>query len=98
MELKEKITAILQEEVYFSDPSKPYVSTQIIETHSGKKFFLKSGPPSRTYHCEANGLKEILKAEAIACPAVVGVDTYFLLTEYIQSGTPSALFFESFGM
>lgn len=69
-----------------------------IATESGKEFFLKSGNMSnRMFQCEANGLKELAKAQCIRIPQVVAVEDDFLLLEYIPQGIRSRHFFEDFG-
>ena len=74
----------------------PYGSGKL-RTFSGKDYFLKTGASSSTYRCEANGLKELAKPDAIgiACPISVGDD--YILTEYIERGVPSTSFYEEFG-
>ncbi len=88
---------MLQEEISFSGNTGFPVSTRLIQTkESGKKFFLKSGNYSPAFRCEANGLKEIRKTNAIRCPEVIAVDDNFILTEYISQRRPSSTFFQKF--
>lgn len=68
-----------------------------IETESGNSFFLKSGSPSRTYLCEANGLKELAKAESIRTAKVISAGDNYILTQYIERGSPAPGFHEEFG-
>lgn len=68
-----------------------------LETESGKKYFLKSGTPSRTYQCEANGLQELAKAQAVKTASVVAVGDTYILTEYLDKGKEKRDFFEDFG-
>lgn len=68
-----------------------------ISTVGGKEYFLKSGLPSRTYACEANGLNELAKSGTIKTAEVKAVTETFILTEYIQSYSPSRDFFITFG-
>jgi fructosamine-3-kinase len=69
-----------------------------ITTESGREFFLKSGNKgNRMFHCEANGLKELAKAQCLRVPQVVAVADDFLLLEYIPQGNRSQYFFEEFG-
>lgn len=68
----------------------------LVQTASGRTCFFKSGGPSGTYLCEANGLHELKKSEAIRVADVISVGENYLLTEYIGSGTPSIRFFERF--
>jgi fructosamine-3-kinase len=69
----------------------------VITTVSGKQYFLKSGASSRTYQCEANGLQELAKANAIRIAHVISVDEHYILTEYIQQGYPSPDFHRILG-
>ena len=69
-----------------------------ITTESGREFFLKSGnKDNRMFHCEANGLKELAKAQCLRVPQVVAVADNFLLLEYISQGNRPTYFFEEFG-
>ena len=68
-----------------------------LETESGKILFLKSGKTSRTYQCEANGLKELAQANAIQTAKVILSGENFILTEYIEQGRTKSGFFEQFG-
>lgn len=72
--------------------------SKIIETKSGKRFFLKtrSGAPGM-FQKEAHGLKELAKANAIRVPEVILADEGFLLLEYIEPGTKTNEFFVEFG-
>ncbi len=69
----------------------------IITSESGKKYFLKSGKTSRTYQCEANGLKELAKANSIRIAKVISAGDNYILTEYIERHSPKGDFFERFG-
>ena len=69
-----------------------------IRTESGREFFLKLGNKGdRMFRCEANGLKELAKAQCIRIPQVVAVEDDWLLLEYIPQGSRSKHFFEEFG-
>ena len=69
-----------------------------IKTESGREFFLKTGGTSDSmFHCEANGLRELGKAQALRIPQVVAVTDDFLLLEYISQGIRTNDFFEKFG-
>ena len=69
-----------------------------ITTESGREFFLKSmNPGNHIFHCEANGLKELDKAQALRVPSVVATTDDFLLLEYISQGVRTNDFFEKFG-
>jgi len=69
----------------------------VIKTISGKEYFFKGGYPSPAYQCEANGLKELAKANAIRVAEVIAVNEDFIITEYIRSGRPSDDIYEIFG-
>lgn len=60
-----------------------------IRATSGKSYFLKSGPASETFRCEANGLKELEKTGAIEVARVVAMGDTFILTEWIEEGRPT---------
>ena len=69
-----------------------------ITTGSGREFFLKSGNKgNRMFRCEANGLKELSKAQCIRVAQVIAAEDDFLLLEYISQGIRSKHFFEEFG-
>ncbi len=72
---------------------------QTITTSDGKHFFLKQNFHSAKdmFFKEANGLKELKKANAIRVPEVILVDTNYLLLEQINSGRKSKNFDEDFG-
>ncbi len=73
--------------------------SQILKCASGKKYFLKvnySQPPDM-FIKEANGLKELRKAEAIRIPEVMHADSNFILLECIDSSSRTKNFFENFG-
>ncbi len=90
--LKERLEAVLNETIVDN-----VYGTGRIRTLSGKTYFLKSGYPSSTYACEANGLAELAKAHALPVARVVSADSDYLLTEFIERGTPSDTFYEDFG-
>ncbi|MDR0363532.1 MAG: fructosamine kinase family protein [Bacteroidales bacterium] len=71
--------------------------SRIVRTESGRMFFLKKGINSRTYRCEANGLNELAKANAICVARVAAVGDDFILTEYIEGKREKSEFFEEFG-
>ena len=61
------------------------------------KPFTKSGRPSRTYLCEANGLKELASAGVIDVARVISVGDTYITTEYIEHGIEKPDFFVDFG-
>lgn len=68
-----------------------------VTTQSGKMYYLKTGLPSRTYSCEANGLKELTKAGTVRIAKVIAYGDNFILTEFIGKGNPSPGFQREFG-
>lgn len=92
MSLKATIESAVGEEVKGN-----VCRTGAITTVSGKNYFLKGGSSSRAYRCEANGLKELAKAEAVRVAHVIAVDDRYILTEYIRQGRPGADFQKEFG-
>lgn len=72
--------------------------SRVITTSSANQYFLKTKAQFEDmFTKEANGLKELAKANCIRIPNVILCDTEFLLIEYIKSGTQKADFFEDFG-
>lgn len=72
--------------------------TYLLETATGKRYFLKSGADDITmFEKEANGLRELGKAKALRIPEVVNVTRHWLLLEYIPQGRVDRNFFRSFG-
>lgn len=69
----------------------------VIRTRSGATYFLKTGPAGRIYRCEANGLAELAKPGVIPVAEAAAVGDDFILTRYIERGTPAPGFFEAFG-
>jgi len=67
-------------------------------TLSGKVYFLKTGPVSHTYLCEAHSLREIATAKVIRTPKVIAAGENFLLTEFIESGHADTSFFQTLGI
>lgn len=61
------------------------------------EFHLKQGIASRTYQCEANGLKELAKANCIKIAEVISEGDNFIKTKYIKPYRPHSDFFERFG-
>lgn len=88
--LKKVLESILQENITTS-------SANTIKTDSGKGYFLKTGNRSKTYLCEANGLKELAKANSIKVTQVITVGDNYILTEYIRRNSPYSTFYEIFG-
>jgi protein-ribulosamine 3-kinase len=70
-----------------------------ITTEEGSNYFLKYNPSTSNdmFIKEANGLKELAKANAIRIPEVLSFDEDYILLEYISSGNKKKNFFEEFG-
>jgi len=73
-------------------------STQWMETESGRRFVLKTGAQDKKmFPCEANGLRELEKAEAIHIPHVYLAEEDFLLMDYVEAAPQKKDFWEQFG-
>ncbi len=100
-ELKKKIEERTRTEIISSNSvSGGCISNACkLETKSGKNYFLKFTDVSSNdmFLKEANGLKELDKANAIRIPEVILAEKSFILLEHIESGNPSRSFFEDFG-
>ncbi|MFO7446638.1 MAG: fructosamine kinase family protein [Ignavibacteriaceae bacterium] len=71
---------------------------QIVKCKSGVSFFLKINNSSNDmFKKEANGLKELKKADAIRVPDVIMAENNFILLENIIPAGRSKSFFEEFG-
>ena len=71
--------------------------SSIIETASGKRYFLKTGFSGTMFLNEANGLKELRKPAYITVPEVIAADREFLILELIIPGRRQNDFHTSFG-
>lgn len=73
--------------------------SQILNTKSGRKYFLKVNfnQPSDMFIKEANGLIELKKPDVIRIPEVISADSDYILLESIESGIRIKNFFEDFG-
>ncbi len=69
----------------------------LLRASSGKEYFLKTGPASEAFRCEANGLRELARSGAIPVAEAVTVGDDFILTGYIARRAPAPGFFEEFG-
>lgn len=74
-------------------------NARIIRTVSGKEYFLKSytSGGSTIFLNEANGLRELAKAQAVRVPEVIHTGDKFLLLEKITQGGRKKDFFAEFG-
>lgn len=80
---------------------------RLVETRDGERYFLKSNPQPLPgmFDCEARGLRALAAVDSpLRLPAVIGHGDRqshdcepFIVLEYIESGSPSAGFFEAFG-
>lgn len=72
---------------------------KIISVKSGYKYFVKTNynNPKNMFLNEANGLREISKANIIKTPEVIYVDDEIILLETISTGKKNSNFFEDFG-
>lgn len=70
-----------------------------VTTANGSNFFLKYNPSASNdmFIKEANGLKELAKANAIRIPEVLSFDEDYILLEFIPTGSKKRNFFEEFG-
>lgn len=72
---------------------------KIIITKSGKSYFVKTNSNSEKdlFLKEANGLRELAKANVIRVPNVIYADVNFIIIESIIPQTKAKLFWENFG-
>jgi fructosamine-3-kinase len=70
-----------------------------VTTIDGSNYFLKYNPSTSKdmFIKEANGLKELSKANAIRIPEVLSFDEDYILLDYIPTGNRKKNFFEDFG-
>ena len=70
-----------------------------LQWHNGSNYFLKynSSASNDMFIKEANGLKELSKANAIRIPEVLSFDEDYILLEFIPTGSRKKNFFEEFG-
>ena len=70
-----------------------------VTTIDGSNYFLKYNPAisNDMFIKEANGLKELAKANAIRIPEVLSFNDDFILLEFISTGSRKKNFFEEFG-
>ncbi len=100
MNLFAEVSAHLGEEIVDSRSLSGgcIAQTYLLVTASGKEYFLKSGADDTTMFAkEANGLRELAKANTLRIPTVHKATPHWLLLEYIPQGRPSRNFFRSFG-
>jgi protein-ribulosamine 3-kinase len=98
---KHKIEEVIKEKIanQYSVSGGCINDARILHTESGKKYFIKTNYnnlPSMFFN-EANGLKELIKADVIKIPKVIYVEEDFILLEAIKASPKSNNFFEDFG-
>ena len=101
MSNKSKLESILNDKILEEIPVSGGCinNTGIIITLTGKKYFVKtnSGSQYKMFINEANGLKEISRANVIRVPGVIYADEEMILLEAILPGKVNKDFFEDFG-
>jgi protein-ribulosamine 3-kinase len=105
MTSEEKIKQIIEEKLgskikSFASLSGGCISDAYkITTNDNSNFFLKynSSISNDMFITEANGLKELVKANTIRIPEVLTFDKEYILLEFIQMGIKNKNFFEEFG-
>ncbi|MEE9431951.1 MAG: fructosamine kinase family protein [Melioribacteraceae bacterium] len=97
--MKSKLENILKEKIISSNSigGGCIADTQKITTESGKIYFIKQYTLSTIHRTEANGLRELTKANAIRIPKVIHQDDSFLILEFIESNKQIKNFSEIFG-
>lgn len=101
MNIKQKVESILKAKI----KSSGYVgggcinNAERIETTEGKIYFLKhnSSAAKDMFYKEANGLKELAKADVIKIPEVIEAADDFILLENIEQKKQVKNFYEDFG-
>src|SRR5690606_8612013 len=98
--IKNKIQEYIGEKIVSAAPvgGGCISDSQIVKCESGASYFLKVNESSAGFFlCEANGLNELKKANAVRVPEVILADKTFILLEHIKSAKPAKNFFEEFG-
>ena len=99
---KQELESLLQEKIINSAdaPGGCICHSEILTLQSGKKIFLKTHHDSRDMFAkEANGLKELARAQALGVPRVYFAGEDFLLLEAIMGkGQTDEAFFQDFGL
>lgn len=98
-EIKNRVEDILGEAIntLSSVGGGSIANSQIIETISGEKYFLKTGFNSSMFINEANGLRELKKANCVTIPDIIAADRQFLILKLILPGTRAGNFWTIFG-
>ncbi|MCP5062707.1 MAG: fructosamine kinase family protein [Ignavibacteriae bacterium] len=97
--MKSKLENILKEKIISANSigGGCIANAQKITTESGNLYFVKQYSKSEIHRTEANGLKELAKANAIRIPQVIHHDDSILVLEYIQSANQVKNFSVIFG-
>jgi protein-ribulosamine 3-kinase len=103
MTLNQVIKNRIEEKINNKIKSSPSVSGGCISNayritdESDNQYFLKINSSSDMFLKEANGLRELRKANAIRVPEVIYAEKEFILTEFIEQRRKSKSFYEDFG-
>jgi protein-ribulosamine 3-kinase len=97
--IKSRLENVINDKIVRFEPMEGgcIAKTQRVITVTGKSFVLKQGALANMFSCEANGLAELAKSNAIRTPKVIAVEDDFLLLEYIAKGHADFKFSEVFG-
>ena len=97
--VKKDVEEILDEEVRVVSAigGGSIADSNIVETLSGQRYFLKTGFSGKMFINEANGLKELSKPACISVPNVIAAHSRFLLLELITPGLRQKDFYTVFG-
>lgn len=98
---KNKIEEIIKEKIVDIYPVSGGCinDAKILHMDSGRQFFIKTNYNNlpKMFFNEANGLRELVKADAIRVPKVIYVEEDFILLEAIKSSSKPKNSFENFG-
>ena len=99
MKLTEKVEEILGDRISSrqSLSGGSIANTQLIRCESQKEYVLKSAASAGDFIKEANGLRELGKADTLTVPTVIHAEQDFLILDYIQASSPAVDFMENFG-
>ena len=99
--IKLKIESVINDKIASQRPVSGGCinDAKIITTKSGKSYFVKTNSNSNKdmFLKEANGLRELAKANVIRVPNVIYADNDFIIIENIIPSSKNKLFWEYFG-
>jgi fructosamine-3-kinase len=99
--IKNQIESVIEDKIISQKPVSGGCinNAEVITTQSGNTFFIKTNTNSAKdmFLKEANGLRELAKANVIRVPKVICTGYDFLIIENIVSNTKNKLFWENFG-